>query len=195
MARLHPWLVRARSEGRDVVAVFEGLRALNGSPAALLGDLRDAVDVTGARLHLLDGSGFADEFFRTEDARHPRIVLPARPAEPRRLLLVDPESPRRVFLKMLLSALGHRCRAGGSSAEARQVIATGSVDRVLIELYGGEEESIALIRDLAATGRGTGVIPLLARPQGWSLAIAKKWNLLHPLVRPYRFRDLAEAVR
>src|SRR6185295_17353812 len=104
-------------------------------------------------------------------------------------------SPRRVFLKVLLSALGHRCRAVGSPAEARKVLDAEPIDLLLMELTGAEDASVDLIRDLARTGRGTGVVPLLGVPRTWSPLIARKWNLQRPLLRPYKFTELADAVR
>lgn len=194
MARLHPWLRQARAQDREVVAVVEGLPALSDPPAALMDDLRESVDVTGVRLHLLDGSGLARRHFADPDARHPRIVIPAAPAAPRELLLVDPVSTRRVFLKVLLSGLGHRCRAVETPDEARRALEAEPADLVLLETSGPEDDAMRLAEGLAGGPRETAVLPLLGTPRAWSPAAARKYKLRRPLVRPYRITFLADAV-
>ncbi|MBI3857750.1 MAG: response regulator, partial [Planctomycetes bacterium] len=100
-SRLLRFLSRARLEGRDVVAVLEGLDQMKGDARTLLGHVAMAVDSSGVRLHLVDGSCTATEYFRSAEAFHPRIkVYDPSPAElaSKDLLLVDPVAPRRVFL-------------------------------------------------------------------------------------------------
>lgn len=195
MTKLVPWLRRARKEGRDVLVVMEGLPLLKDSAVGLLADLVMTVDLTGIRLHLLEGSGLAAEYFMSSDSFHPRIVVPARAEPPKDLLLVDPLSARRVFLKVLLSAVGHRCRAVATAAEARSALDADSFDLLFIELSDDEGDGIDLVRDVSRTGRGMGVIPLLSKMRVWTPSIARKWNLRCPVVRPYRFTDLYDAAR
>jgi CheY-like chemotaxis protein len=195
MSKLLLWLRRSRAEGRNVLLVLEGLPLLKDNPAALLADLVLGVEVTGVRLRLLEGTGLAAEFFRSGDAFHPRIEVPAEAETPKDLLLVDPVAARRVFLKLVLSAVGHRCRAVATAEEARAALDRDPVDLVFLEVADAEDQAIALVRDLARTGKGTGVVPLVSKPRAWAPLIARKWNLRPALVRPYAFTDLADAAR
>jgi DNA-binding NtrC family response regulator len=192
---IYRFLQKACAAGKDVVAVFEGLGAIESGATGLLSELVLGVHVSGVRLHLLDSSGSAGVFFQNAEAFHPRIRLHAAADEQKKLLLVDPVASRRVFLKLLFSSMGHVCRAVADPEEARKVFETETFDLVLLELSRAEDDEINLVRELARRESGTGVIPLLAVPRTWSPVIARRWNLQRPLVRPYRFLDLVDAVR
>jgi DNA-binding NtrC family response regulator len=195
--KLQALLRRARLEGRDVVAVFEGLDRMEEDPYVLLGELVMSVDSAGVRVHVLDGSGTASEFFRSAEVfkTRLRVYSPAEPGTLRSLLLLDPVAPRRTFLKLLYSALGHSCRAVATPDEARSALDGEPADMMLMELSEAGDPEIAFVRDLARTSRAMDVVPLLAKERVWSPTLARKWRLIRPLVRPYRFLDLHDAPR
>lgn len=197
-ARILGFLQRARVEGRDVVAVLEGFERMKEAPRKLLSQLAMGVDSSGTRLYLIEPFGIAANFFRSSDEFHPRIKVFEPEADPTRtkaLLLVDPVDSRRVFLRLLLAGLGHSCLAVATPKDARSALDAQSYDMVFLELTHADDDAINLVRDLARTKRGTEVVPMLSFSRAWAPSIARKWNLLRPLVRPHRLMDLIDTVR
>lgn len=195
---IYRFLQQACGAGQDVVTVIEGLATLGDEATAPLSELVLGVHVSGTRLHLLDSSGIARSYFQNSETFHPRIRVHAGIEDPsarRKLLLVDPLASRRVFLKLLFTSMGHSCRAVPDPGAARKALEEEPVDLVLLELSRAADDEIHLVRDLARSKRGTGVVPLLSVPRSWSPSIARNWSLHRPLVRPYRFLDLVDAVR
>jgi len=186
-------LRRARREGRAILAVLEGLRQLQDDPAALLADLELGVTAAGVSLHLVDASGLAARYRRLRGDPSPLISVhgpdPGRPS--RSFLLVDPSTPRRVFLKLLLSSLGQACRAVKSAEEARPLVEGETFDGILVDL-SEPHEMMEWIEEISAGGRGLNVVPLLPPSRRWDPAVFDRWQLQAPLIRPYALREILE---
>jgi len=186
-------LRRARREGRAILAVLEGLGQLQEDPGALLADLELGVTAAGVSLCLVDASGLAERYRRLRGDPSPLLSVhgpdPGRPS--RSFLLVDPSAPRRVFLKLLLSGLGHSCRAVGSAEEARPLVEGEPFDAILVDL-SEPQEMMGWIEELSVGEMGQNVVPLLPPTRRWDPAVFDRWQLRAPLIRPYAVREILE---
>jgi len=184
---------KGRNAGRPVVALLESLPMLRGDPAALIADLELAASASGVDLILVDGSGLAARYRRLRGMLSARVSVygPDDVPRSRKFLLVDAVTPRRVFLRLLLGGLGHRCRAVATPDEARDIVRAGDYDRVLVDL-SDPQETMDWIEARALEERPVPMVPLMPAARNWDHAFLDRWRLQRPLVRPYRFREILE---
>lgn len=189
--RILKLLRKARRTGRPILAVLEDLGQLNDDPSGLLADLELGVTASNVEMVLVDRSGLALKYTRLRGSPSPLLSIhgpsPTRPA--RNFLLVDGETPRRTFLKLLLGGLGHSCRAVATIPEARSLAEREAFDRILVD-FGDDHDAMDWIEEISGGGRGVRIVPLLPASRHWDPAVFERWHLQAPMIRPYSFREV-----
>jgi len=74
------------------------------------------------------------------------------------VLVVDDEPSIRLLCRVNLELGGYEIKEAASVAEAREQVAAGGVDAVLLDMHLGTERSDTLIDELVADGMPVGVV-------------------------------------
>ncbi|MBV8878957.1 MAG: response regulator [Planctomycetaceae bacterium] len=189
--RILKMLRKGRREGRSILAVLEGLDRLKDDPAALIADLELGVTASGVALNLVDASGLAARHLELRGNPSPLLSVwgpdATRPA--RSFVLVDPATPRRVFLKLLLDGLGQVCRTADNPEQGRELLQRERCDRILVDV-SDPRHTMDWIEELSQLEPPISVVPLLPETRRWHPDVFDRWTLDAPLIRPYALREV-----
>ena len=105
------------------------------------------------------------------------------------MLVVDDEPAIRLLCRVNLELGGYEVKEAGSLPEARQQVAAGGVDAVLLDVHLGNERSDAFLEELVAGGTPVGVVTGSA-----DLEALRNTSANAVLGKPFTITELEETV-
>jgi DNA-binding NtrC family response regulator len=180
-----------------VAFVFDDLLRLNGSLTVLLSEVVRWIIQSGVRAALVDGSGSAGNFLELVGGRLPLVVYrsEAELTPPKRILVVEDQEDSLEFLRTLIESAGHHCEAVGSVEEAIRRLDLNSFDLVLLDLVLPDAEGIDVARHILEKQLETPVIAISGFLDRWTDGSIAQAGIHKQLAKPYRAREILDAIR
>ena len=113
-----------------------------------------------------------------------------------KVLIADDEATNRDLAQVICQATGHDCHVVTDGQEAWERLVAEAFDLLILDVLMPRLDGIALTRRLRADPRWAGlpIIGLTARANGHDLAEMLAAGMNHVVTKPYRRRDLVEAI-
>jgi DNA-binding NtrC family response regulator len=109
----------------------------------------------------------------------------------RTVLVVDDEPSLRLLCRVNLELEGHRVLEAGTVGEARELLATDSIDVVLLDVHVGNDNGIDLLDDIESLELPVRVVMLSGTSE---ISPAVRARVDGVLGKPFALEELAAAV-
>lgn len=114
--------------------------------------------------------------------------------QPATILVVDDERAVRMMLEAALRVQGYKIEAAPSGSAARELLAAGEFDLVLLDLQLGDSDGIEILREIKHDWPATEVILLTAHGSINSAISALRHGAFDYLLKPAQVNDIRDRV-